>query len=175
MSQLALHQDEKDLLKLAHEHFSKIIVLVNSGNPMELGWLDEYNINACLWIGTPGNYGLEGVVNLLKGKATPSGRLADTYATNSFSSAAFQNSGNIAWTNAKDLGLGLISRTAVETTSKYIVEAEGIYVGYKYYETRYEDCILNQGNANGNYGIYALTGIKLETMQMRWLIRLDTV
>ena len=158
MSQLALHQDEKDLLKLAHEHFSKVIVLVNSGNPLELGWLDEDNVNACLWIGTPGNYGLEGVINLLTGKATPSGRLADTYAANSFSSAAFQNYGSIAWTNGKDLDLGLISRTALDTTGKYVVEVEGIYVGYKYYETRYEDCILNQGNANGNYGIYASQG-----------------
>ena len=158
ISQLALHQDEKDLLKLAHDNFSKVIVLVNSGNAMELGWLDEYNVNACLWIGTPGNYGLEGVVNLLTGKATPSGKLADTYATNSFSSAAFQNYGSIAWTNAKDLGLGLISRTALDSTGKYVVQAEGIYVGYKYYETRYEDCVLNQGNANGDYGIYASQG-----------------
>ena len=55
ISQLALHQSEKDLLNLARAHFSKIIVLINSGNAMELGWLDEYDVNACMLVGTVGN------------------------------------------------------------------------------------------------------------------------
>jgi beta-glucosidase len=158
INQLSLHQDEKDLLNLANQHFTKIVVLINSGNAMDLGWLDEYNVDACLWIGEPGNYGCEGVANVITGKATPSGKLSDAYATDSLSSAAVQNSGNLKWTNADAMDLGMISRTIIDTSGKYVVQAEGIYVGYKYYETRYEDCVLGQGDAEGDYGIYASQG-----------------
>ena len=160
ISQLALHKDEINLLKLAKQYFNKVVVLINSGNAMELGWLDTYNVDACLWIGTPGNYGCEGVVNLLTGASNPSGKLTDSYATNSFSSAAAQNMGSISWNNSRDLKLGPISRKSLDTTSKYIVQAEGIYVGYKYYETRYEDTILGEGDASGNYGIFSSSGGK---------------
>ena len=155
ISQLSLHQSEKDLLNLAHEHFSKIIVLINSGNAMELDWLDEYHVDACLLIGTPGNFGCEAVVNVLTGKANPSGRLVDTYATSAISSAAAQNAGNFVYGNAKEHGLGLISRNNSDISNKYLVYAEGIYVGYKYYETRYEDAVLDRYNASGKAGVFA--------------------
>lgn len=90
ISALALHQDEKDMLAMIRDSgkFSKIVVLLNSAYPMELGWMDEYNVDACLWIGDPGQRGFEGVANLLTGKANPSGHLTDTYAANSLSSPA---------------------------------------------------------------------------------------
>ena len=135
--QLSLHQEEKDLLQMIESsgRFGKTVVLIGGGYPMELGWLDEaqYGVDACLWIGEPGMYGFEGVVNLLTGEANPSGRLVDTYAVNSMSAPSMQNFGDISFTNNSDY--------------KYIVEAEGIYIGYKYYETRYEDAVLGAGNA----------------------------
>lgn len=75
ISQLALHQDEKDLLNMLKEQkeqgvFKKIILLVNSNWAMELGDLDDYDVDACLWIGSPGIVGFTGVVNLLQGEAT---------------------------------------------------------------------------------------------------------
>ena len=81
--ELSLHQEEKDLLNMIRTSgkFDKTIVLVNSGYAMDLGWLDEYDVDACLWIGYPGGYGLTGVANILAGQADPSGRLVDTYAT----------------------------------------------------------------------------------------------
>ena len=95
ISQLALHQEEKDLLQMIKDSgkFEKTIVLVNSGNAMELGWLDEYDVDTCLWIGLPGQRGFEGVANILTGKANPSGRLTDTYAVNSLSAPAVVNGG----------------------------------------------------------------------------------
>ena len=59
ISALALHQDEKDMLAMIRDSgkFSKIVVLLNSAYPMELGWMDEYNVDACLWIGDPGQRG----------------------------------------------------------------------------------------------------------------------
>lgn len=142
VSQLCLHDDEKDLLKMIKDCgvFKKTIVLIDSGYAMELGWVDdeEYGVDACLWIGNPGMYGFEGVGNILSGKANPSGKLIDTYAENSLSAPAMQNFGDISYSNNSDY--------------KYIVEAEGIYVGYKYYETRYEDYILGTGNADSSVG-----------------------
>ncbi len=142
VSQLALHQEEADLLRMIREsgRFGKVIVLLNSANPMETGFLfdEQYGVDACLWIGEPSMYGMEGIVNVLTGKANPSGRLIDTYAANSLSAPAVQNFGNMGYENNRDY--------------KYIVEAEGIYVGYKYYETRYADCLLGQGHADSAIG-----------------------
>ena len=154
ISQLALHQEEKDLLQMIKDSgkFEKTIVLVNSGNAMELGWLDEYDVDACLWIGLPGQRGFKGVANILTGKANPSGRLTDTYAVNSLSAPAVVNGGyhNQNWTN---LDYVLDNSDDLDSeVSWYTVQAEGIYIGYKYYETRYEDLILGQGNASTEKG-----------------------
>ena len=147
--ELSLHQEEKDLLNMIRTSgkFDKTIVLVNSGYAMDLGWLDEYDVDACLWIGYPGGYGMTGVANILAGQADPSGRLVDTYATDSLSSPAMQNSGNRKFTNLNTL-----------YKNKFTVYAEGIYVGYKYYETRYQDCVLNVNNAKSSAGTFASEG-----------------
>ncbi len=154
ISQLALHQEEKDLLQMIKDSgkFEKTIVLINSGNAMELGWLDEYDVDACLWIGLPGQRGFEAVANILTGAANPSGHLSDTYAVNSLSAPAVVNGSynNQNWTN-----LDYVLENSDETDSSiswYTVQAEGIYIGYKYYETRYEDLILGQGNADSVNG-----------------------
>lgn len=154
ISQLALHKEEKDLLQMIKDSgkFDKTIVLINSGWAMELDWLDEYDVDACLWIGAPGQRGFEGVANILTGKANPSGRLTDTYAVNSLSAPATVNASynNRTWTNIDEV---LAAATEGESdVSYYNVQAEGIYIGYKYYETRYEDTILNQGNAASAMG-----------------------
>ncbi|MBQ9187816.1 MAG: glycoside hydrolase family 3 protein [Clostridia bacterium] len=142
VSQLALHPQEEALLQMIHDSgaFRKTIVLINSVNPMELEWLNDerYGVDAALWIGEPGTYGFEAAVDLLCGTRVPSGRLVDTYATNSNSSPAMINFGDRAFTNA--------------STYKYVAEAEGIYVGYRYYETRYEDLILGNGKADSTKG-----------------------
>ncbi len=142
ISYLALHQAEKDLLNMIYEsnQFSKIILLINSPYPMELGDLDACHVNACLWIGLPGLNGFRGVPDLLTGAANPSGRLVDTYAADSLSSPAMANFGDYTFTGSD---------------TNYVVETEGIYVGYKYYETRYEDAVLNRFNAKSSAGAYA--------------------
>jgi len=144
--ELALHQEEIDTLNMIRNSgkFDKIIVVLNSGYAMELDWLADYDVDACLWIGYTGNYGMHGVANVLTGKADPSGRNAITYATNSLSSAAMQNAGDFTFTNLTGL-----------YKNKYLVYAEGIYVGYKYYETRYHDEILGLHNATSEKGVFA--------------------
>lgn len=147
VSQLALHRSEADLLTMIAQSgsFGKTIVLINSAYPMELGWVDEerYGVDACLWIGGPGLTGFHGVADLLVGKADPSGHFVDTYASDSLSSAAVQNAFDISFTGGN---------------ADYIVEAEGIYVGYKYYETRYHDMVLGINGAAGAEGVFASEG-----------------
>ena len=153
VSQLALHPTERDLLTMIKDSgdFDKIIVLINSVYPLELGELADYGVDACLWIANPGYYGLPGVVNVLTGAANPSGRLVDTYAADADSSASMQNYGTNAmvFTNSSELA---------PHEQKYVVYQEGIYVGYKYYETRYADAVMGIGNASGSAGIYASEG-----------------
>ena len=153
VSQLALHPTERDLLTMIRDSgdFDKIIVLINSVYPLELDELTDYGVDACLWIANPGYYGLPGVVNVLTGAANPSGRLVDTYAADADSSASMQNYGTNAmvFTNSSELA---------PHEQKYVVYQEGIYVGYKYYETRYADAVMGTGNASGSAGIYASEG-----------------
>lgn len=154
ISQLALHQDEKDLLQMIKDSgkFEKTIVLINSGNPMELEWLKEYDVDACLWIGLPGQRGFEAVAGILAGTVNPSGHLTDTYAANSLSAPAVVNGSynNQNWANLDEVLAALEDEDSGISWST--VQAEGIYVGYKYYETRYEDVILKQGNADDAVG-----------------------
>lgn len=144
ISQLALHESEKFLLKMIKdsEKFDKVVVLINSSYAMELDWLyeEEYGVDAALWIGCPAMKGFIGVANILTGEADPSGRLVDTYAADSRSAPAVRNSGDFSFTSSD---------------YNYIVEAEGIYTGYKYYETRYQDQVLGINNASSSVGIYA--------------------
>ena len=158
ISGLALHKNEADMLKMINEsgQFDKIILIVNCAYPLELNYLEEYNIDAVLWIGTAGLVGFRGVADILVGEANPSGRLVDTYATNSLSAPASQNMGDYTFENADEIIAG--AKDDAGNTTKYVVYQEGIYVGYKYYETRYEDAVLGQGNAGGTAGVFASQG-----------------
>ncbi len=142
---MALTTNEKDIINLATQKFNKVIVLVNTNSAMEIDELKRNDkIQGILWVGHPGCYGVYGIADLLSGAATPSGHLYDLYAADSLSSPAMQNMGDFAYANpASDF-----TRTPTNgSNNKYLIEAEGIYTGYKYYETRYEDVVLNQGNA----------------------------
>lgn len=164
VSELALDQNERDMLSIVKQYkdngtFNKVIVLLNTSNPIEVNWFEEYGVDAAMWIGGPGqSTGFRGVPDLLTGDANPSGRLVDTYATDSRSAPAVMNFGQFTYENRTEVIKGLADNAAEGIY--YVVHEEGIYVGYKYYETRYEDCILNRFNANANVGIWASQGGK---------------
>ena len=156
ISQLALHANERALVEMVTSDpaFDKVIAILNVPTSMEVGWLDEYGVDACLWIGAPGQSGFTGMVNILTGEVNPSGHLVDVYATNSLSAPAVQNSGTntLSWSNVSEVTAGISSESNAARFSFYTPQVEGIYVGYKYYETRYEDAILGRGNANSAAG-----------------------
>lgn len=147
---LALSEYEKAMIELAKAHSTKVIVVLNANNPLEVEALkQDEEIDAILWVGAPGISGFLGVADVLSGDVNPSGRLSDTYAVNSASSPAMNNFGVYTYTNNSAAGGEL---TAANKADWYVVESEGIYSGYKYYETRYEDYILGTGNAGAPEG-----------------------
>ncbi len=144
---LGLSDDERDLIAAAVEakkaNGGKLIVLLNNASAMEIQELaDNEGIDAMLEIGLPGGYGFYGVADVLSGAANPSGHLADTYVVTNAKAPSAQNFGHNLWTNA-DSSISM---------NDVLVEAENIYIGYKYYETRYADTVLGQGNADDTIG-----------------------
>lgn len=132
---LQLTENEKALLSAVKDaEFDRVIVLINSASAMELGFLNDeaFGIDACLQFAGTGVNGLEAIGKLICGELTPSGKTVDTYLYDQLSSPAMQNFGDFKYSAGAEY---------------YVVEAEGIYVGYRYTETRYEDVVLGQGNA----------------------------
>ncbi len=147
---LALDENEKAMMENLKAmkkagKIGKIVVLINSSNPLQVDFLKDniYDVDATLWIGGVGINGLAAVGDILVGKINPSGSLVDTYCYDNYSSPAMKNFVPTTYAGYKE---GMIPANA----STYMIYQEGIYVGYKYYETRYEDFVMGTGNA-GSY------------------------
>lgn len=147
---LALSEEEKEMLSQVSAMkkdgtIEKIIVLLNTANALQVDFLkdNEYGIDACLWIGDVGISGIDAIGEILSGKINPSGSLVDTYCYNNYSSPAMANFVPTVYE-------GYTEDVIPKNASTYMIYQEGIYVGYRYYETRYEDYVMARGNA-GDY------------------------
>ena len=137
---LELNDAELSLLSQAEQTFERVIVLINTGNAMELGFLEDGgagdpaatgDVDAALWMGDPGDVGTRAVASILKGEVNPSGRLADIYPYSVETTPSFYNFDTFTYTNSNDCFQAFDSHPA------YLLNyQEGIYVGYRYYETR---------------------------------------
>lgn len=148
---LQLSKNEKDMLQAVNDAgFKKVIVLLHSANPMQMDFLNDYDIDAVIWApGTgTGTGGINALCKLIAGDANFSGKIVDTYSYDNLSSPAMQNFGDYRFVDAS--GNMIDASSNGKGYYSYINYSEGIYVGYKYYETRYEDAVLGQGNA-GSY------------------------
>ena len=146
---LELDDNEKAIFQTIKDSgkFKKVVVLLNSVFAMELNWLEEYNVDAVLWVGNPGFYGMPGAIRVVTGEVNPSGHTQATFAAHSLSAPSAENFG----LHAYDYG----GREPRRAGNSFVTYNEGIYVGYKYYETRYEDTVLGQGNADSTVGTKA--------------------
>ncbi len=113
-----LTTEEEALITMASENFSKVIVLINSGNVMDLGFIDGDAVDAALVVGYPGQSGTKSIARVLKGSVNPSGRLTDTYTREPESDPSFVN-----------------ALKTTHSTGDHIHYTEDIYIGYKWYET----------------------------------------
>lgn len=134
---LELSQEERDVIDLAADNFDRVIVLLNTSHPVSVGYL-EGKADAVVWMGVPGDYGMDVMGEILSGARIPSGKLVDTFAYSSVSAPAVKNFG--------------VDTTFQNWDKKSVVYQEGIYVGYRYYETRYADCVAGKGNASSSVG-----------------------
>ena len=141
--------------------FEKVVLLLNTGNPIRFKDLMPYQetLDACMWIGQPGSYGINAVVDLLKGSdkngkpVAPSGHLPDTFMYDLNSAPSTENDGNYVYKG--DLAAMGLYDPSNNYYNTYSVYQEGIYIGYRYYETRYEDALLGKGNASSTAGAVA--------------------
>ena len=138
---LELNKNERDLVALLEENFENIVVIINSSNAMELGFLEDSEIDAALWIGGPGCQGCNSLGEILTGAINPSGRLADTYAYDLTSNPSYYNFGQFLYENTDNMYQLIFENPSVFNGKHYAYAdyAEGIYVGYRYYETRWID------------------------------------
>ncbi len=152
---LMLNKEELGILsglkKMKDEgKLSGIVVLFNSANPMSCEFLEDpaYGVDAAMWIGSVGQTGLYGVGDLLSGKVAPSGSLPDTWWVNNLLNPAMANFGCYTYSNGSEFTFPSSPAKFIS----YVVYQEGIYLGYKYTETRYEDVVLGRpGVGNYNY------------------------
>ena len=152
---LELDENEKDMLRnikaLKDQGvFKKLVVLINSSNALQMDFLkgNPYGIDSVMWIGGVGQSGLNAVCDLLAGvdaegnQVSPSGSLVVTYCYDNYSSPAMVNFAPTIYGGWEESGLP-------DTADTYVIYQEGIYVGYRYYETRYEDTVMGKGNTVG--------------------------
>lgn len=142
---LELTNREIDLVERLNEEFQNIIVIINAANPMELGWIETYeNINGVVWCGGPGEFGFEALGEVLSGTVNPSGRLVDTYLYDLTQSPNYNNFGNFEYDNVAQL----VNRAGSDDnyTATFVNYVEGIYVGYKFYETAAEEGLIDYEN-----------------------------
>ncbi|MBQ8815713.1 MAG: glycoside hydrolase family 3 C-terminal domain-containing protein [Lachnospiraceae bacterium] len=150
---LELDKNERDMLseitKMKQSgDVQKIIVLINSANALQMDFMQDesFDIDAVLWIGDVGLMGTTAVSKILSGEVNPSGSLVDTYVYDNYSAPAMKN---FVATRYE----GATADVVPEKASYYMIYQEGIYVGYRYYETRYEDYVMGTGNAGAyDYG-----------------------
>ena len=160
---LALSDDELAVIDVAKETCGQVLVLINSGNNMmlkEIAKGGSHEVDGIAYIGVINDYQPIGIANVLTGKVNATGALPDTYVADNASIPAVVNFGGDYYADYEIVGTeGTDPRYPGETISNtkassfggattyngghYIVEAEGIYVGYKYFETRYFDSVMN--------------------------------
>lgn len=146
MHYLELSENELDLIDLAKANFDKIVVIINNSAPLELGVLeDDPAINGILWIGHPGNNGIMALGRILNGEVNPSGRTPDIYPEDFTADPTYQNFSDNSQLDAThyilepdgdddDSDPDLIS--GPRGNVPVLMYEEGIYMGYRYYETR---------------------------------------
>ena len=168
---LKLSADELAVVEAAKETCSKVIVLLNTGNKMMIADIAEggsHEVDGICYIGCPNDYQTIGIANVLTGKVNATGALASAFVRDHQSIPAVQNVGGDYFADYEivcrnddprypgkeigNIGTGSFGGADTYNGGMYIVEAEGIYVGYKYYETRYFDAVMGQGNANSAAG-----------------------
>ena len=136
--------------------YKRIIVIMNSANPVQCDFVDDpqYGVDALLWVGDFGAVGAYAIGDILVGRVNPSGALADTFWKEHWLNPVYANFGDYRYQNDEaNAEFEGIMKTVASTNDAYVVYQEGIYNGYRYTETRYEDMVMGRAKT-GNF-VYA--------------------
>lgn len=151
---LEVSKNEEDMINyVKSQGFDKIIVVINSASAFEVGdFKDDDAIGGLLWIASPGNDGFKALGQILNGEVNPSGRLVDTFYRDFTADPTFQNFGDNSQTSDdhKTTHYQYLDSETGEPLEgiqykEFVQYEEGIYVGYKYYETMYADMVASDG------------------------------
>ena len=141
---LQLSNREEELLDLVTSNFDNVILVYNGANAFEMGFLKDYpQIKSVLLCPGTGQSGFEGFGKVVSGEVNPSGRTVDTYVSNMKNSPWWNNFGDFKYTNADDLASDASFFDPAGTTASFVNYVEGIYVGYKFYETAADEGLIN--------------------------------
>lgn len=144
-SYLELSRTEKELVDMVCDEFDNVVVIYNGANTMEMGWTEEYEqIKSVLLCAGAGSTGFNALGNILSGEINPSGKTADTWLKDIHKAPYFNNIGHFAYTNTEDVTAA--AKAAWEKADgivSFVNYVEGIYVGYRFYETAAEEGLFN--------------------------------
>ncbi|WP_371683378.1 glycoside hydrolase family 3 C-terminal domain-containing protein [Olsenella sp. Marseille-P4559] len=146
-SYLELTPNEEDLLAMVEENFDRVIVVLNSPNAMELGFVDSPQVDAALWVGMPGSTGCNAIGKVLTGAVNPSGRTVDTFPYAVESAPSYYNFGAHDYSNVQGFNSAVFSGSgdaaSGSDSAHWVDYTEGIYVGYRYFETAAADGFID--------------------------------
>lgn len=144
-SYLELSRTEEDLVEKVCSEFDHVIVVVNANNTMELSWVEEYEqIGAVILAPGTGASGFAALGEIINGSVNPSGKTVDTYVRDLTATPYYNNIGNHSYNNVKDLNdQGVAADASSMGNLSFVNYVEGIYVGYKFYETAAEEGLLD--------------------------------
>ena len=129
---------ELEILQYLNDNYDNVVLIVNTASALQLDWVAQFpNIKSILFVPSTGTYGTDALAGIFAGEVNPSGHTVDTFVADALASPAGKNYGDFEFTDEDGNPTGY----------NYVSYLEGIYVGYRYYETRYEDKVLGQGNA----------------------------
>ena len=147
---LQLDQNEYDMLDMVTSRFKKVVVVLNTLTSFQCDFIEEYNntgnkrIDAVLWIGGPGKTGAKAFGSLLNGDVNPSGRTVDIYSKDFKKDPTWQNFGDGSQTNNGEGNTAFLENGTAVSGYNMLTYEEGVYLGYRYYETRdYEEIQLD--------------------------------
>ena len=139
---LQLSQTEQDLIDLVTSNFDDVTLVYNGANALELGFVDEYpQIKSVLWCPPAGQNGFNALGEIIAGDVNPSGKTSDTFVYDLTQTPTFNNFGNFTYDNINEFMTSWGPNTEVYPTFVHYVE--GIYVGYKFYETAADEGLID--------------------------------
>ncbi len=143
---LQLSQTEEDMLELVCENFDNVIVIYNGANAMELGFINEYEqIKGAIWCPGTGQSGFNALGEILSGAVNPSGKTSDTFVADLTATPTWNNFGSFFYDNTEEFEMTQVGFTGTEEvlSVSFVNYVEGIYVGYRFWETAADEGLID--------------------------------